>query len=518
MLSHLQSERQSLLNEVRTLEKQNESLKTEVSKLREKTTISEQERDAIDGGDKLRSEAAESNNMKLQKEVDELKREIDLKLVENDNVKAELRSAMQRLEASREIQAKLEMENHHQADELDLARDKLGKLAKAEQSVERYQKKLEEMIAIKKQNKELSEKMDQYLDKIHDLESTNKSLSNTSRMIEQYKNRAVELEREKFEAISTAHIYEQQMQQLTSDAQKEKEIKHKLQDEIDNLRTQLHSAHENEHNISADGLDLEEIEVDSVPKLREKVKDLERKLKSASLLQGSSSEGDGATSVSTGEVLVLRQELEDLRVIKKEREDALVEAKRKNLEKEHEISKLRRTLEESTQNAESGLALKDIQHKFAAASSTINMLQEKLKEKETNIHRLERDKEKLENYAKRSLSAFKDKFMTVLQNLRDEKRDLEQKIRLQAEKAEKNQETWRREERLLSSALFEVGVKIMDRKIQSQLNESVHSQNNSFLGTQRDSMNKAGIENAMKSPTPSVRGSSTTPGTPLVSK
>jgi len=50
----------------------------------------------------------------------------------------------------------------------------MAKLARAEQAVEKYQKKLEEMLELKKQNKDLCDKMDQYLDQIHSLESANK--------------------------------------------------------------------------------------------------------------------------------------------------------------------------------------------------------------------------------------------------------------------------------------------------------------------------------------------------------
>ena len=50
------------------------------------------------------------------------------------------------------------------------------------------------MIELKKQNKDLSEKMDSYLDQIHNLESSNKGMATLNKMVEQYKNRAVELE------------------------------------------------------------------------------------------------------------------------------------------------------------------------------------------------------------------------------------------------------------------------------------------------------------------------------------
>ena len=52
------------------------------------------------------------------------------------------------------------------SDELDVARDKGLRLIKAEAQIEKYQQRLEEMIGLKKQNKELSDRMDQYLDQV----------------------------------------------------------------------------------------------------------------------------------------------------------------------------------------------------------------------------------------------------------------------------------------------------------------------------------------------------------------
>lgn len=43
------------------------------------------------------------------------------------------------------------METHQQADELDVLRDKAQKLNRAEQSIEKYQQKLEEMKTLKQQ-------------------------------------------------------------------------------------------------------------------------------------------------------------------------------------------------------------------------------------------------------------------------------------------------------------------------------------------------------------------------------
>ena len=89
--------------------------------------------------------------------------------------------------------------------------EQVAKLARAEQAVEKYQKKLEEMVELKKQNKDLCDRMDQYLDQIHSLESSNKGLGTLNKMVEQYKNRAVELETEKFEALSSVQMRDQQV-------------------------------------------------------------------------------------------------------------------------------------------------------------------------------------------------------------------------------------------------------------------------------------------------------------------
>ena len=55
------------------------------------------------------------------------------------------------------------------------------------------------------------------------------------------------------------------------------------------------------------------------------------------------------------------------------------------------------------------------------------MQQAKISEMETSINRLEQEKSKLENYAKRTLSTFKDKYMAALQTMRAEKKSLEDK-------------------------------------------------------------------------------------------
>lgn len=68
------------------------------------------------------------------------------------------------------------------------------------------------------------------------------------------------------------------------------------------------------------------------------------------------------------------------------------------------------------------------------------------------------EKRKLEEYLKKSLSSFKDRFKLNLDTLKKDKLAQEEKIRLLTEKLEANQETARREERLLLSSMYEVTI------------------------------------------------------------
>ena len=87
----------------------------------------------------------------------------------------------------------------------------------------------------------------------------------------------------------------------------------------------------------------------------------------------------------------------------------------------------------------------------------------------------------METYAKKSLTAFKDKFVQTFQAVKNEKLLQDEKIKLLQEKLQANQETARREERLLLSSMYELGMKIMDRTYQNQMLEASPASRISFL-------------------------------------
>lgn len=246
------------------------------------------------------------------------------------------------------------------------------------------------------------------------------------------------------------------------------------------------------------GANSDVFEVETVTTLREKVHKLEREiglLRLSPLSQTDTSQLSSTTDsgASSTDVTLLQAEIHDLTASKKEREEALIGAKKHSAELQAELNKVHRALadtEASLQAAQATAAtLKDAQQKSTIFSGTAKMLEEKLKLAEANADRLEQDRSKLEAYARRTLSCFKDKYMSTLQTMKSEKRALEERVTQLTSRHERNQETTRREERLMMSAMYEIGVRMMDRKIQEQVLEPANQQMgaNTFLGAQRQS-------------------------------
>jgi len=190
---------------------------------------------------------------------------------------------------------------------------------------------------------------------------------------------------------------------------------------------------------------------------------------------------------------LLQNELDAVKNQKKEREDALLASKKQIVELQAELNKTNRAyneIKETSVNDQASVSnSKELESQLSQKLNTIRVLEEKLKEKESLINRLEQDKNKLENYSKQALTTFKDKYIQALQKLKSEKKQLEENVNYLKSKSEKDQETHRREERLIISSMYEVGLRIMDKNIQAQV-QSTSQSPTTFLGTQRADQDK----------------------------
>ena len=105
--------------------------------------------------------------------------------------------------------------------------------------MEKYKSKLEELSDLKKQNKELTEKMDSYLDQIYELESSANNIPSLNKMMESYKDRCIELEREKFETISQLELQKHDIERLHNELEQALEAKKFLDEENTTISSKL---------------------------------------------------------------------------------------------------------------------------------------------------------------------------------------------------------------------------------------------------------------------------------------
>lgn len=320
--------------------------------------------------------------------LDDAKRELDLREVETESLKADLRAAKQRTEAMREIQSRLEIESSQMVDELDVGRDKGLRLIKAETQIAKYQQRLEEMNGLKKLNKELSEKNDQYLDQIHELESSNRGIDTLRKQVDEYKVKNIKLETEKFEAISVCQVKEHEMTRLAADLSSLSQAKRLLEDELQGAREEITAATEDakHHNTSSSGVGAEGglYEVETVTSLREKLKKSERDL----VQYRATGDATSQARAPSDEITALQVEIEEVKRSKKDREDSLVSTKKllSDVQSElHKVTRAHEVLQQSSsgaENKEQSKAIKDQEHKLLQTNNTVRLLEESLKEKE----------------------------------------------------------------------------------------------------------------------------------------
>ena len=77
MLTYLQSERARLQAEVSGMEQSNESLKSQLAHSKEREKQHQRERESVEGNDRARVQSLESQNHKLQLDLDDCKRECE---------------------------------------------------------------------------------------------------------------------------------------------------------------------------------------------------------------------------------------------------------------------------------------------------------------------------------------------------------------------------------------------------------------------------------------------------------
>jgi DNA repair exonuclease SbcCD ATPase subunit len=506
LIRELQDEKQRHLSSALELESSNQALQEQCDRLERQVSDFSAEKARSDGSDRSRVAAAEQVSAQLQLDLDDTKRELDLKIVENEGMGSELSGMRKQLGSVNELKAKAELEAQLMADELDVAKDRISKVTKLEATLEKYQTKLEELSTIKKHNKELESQVDKYLDQIEELEGNNKGMSALSKMLDQYKDKNVELEREKLEALSMLSLKEDELAQKQSSLSEAVMARRQAANELAAARSEWEA--QAEAAVAAappPGMDVPLPDGETVSSLLDKLKQMETDLRRER--REKEVERAGHQMAEAEALTLLRAELDTERASSREREEELLQTRK-------EMAAVKAELERANEAAESALrrhnaevegeqrrvateaetryeALSDenrsITQQISVKTNTIRLLEERLKEKEGLVNKLQQDKGKLEAFAKNSLSSFKDKYLKELTKFRNEKKEWKDKFTVLSKKYDKDQETYRREERLLLSSMYEIGMRIMDRNMKAMQDTSPSS--SSFLATQRANNN-----------------------------
>jgi len=151
---------------------------------------------------------------------------------------------------------------------------------------------------------------------------------------------------------------------------------------------------------------------------------------------------------------------------------SVTEVREKVMRLEIENQSLQKKLAVTTARAESAAGFES---KSAADSAILQsneneiaQLKVQLKKKEATTAKLASDKEKLEAYTKKTLAKFQEKYLVALQECKAKLKEKHDKIEALELRSAAEKTTQKREEKLLSSTIYEMGLTLMQEKLKNR--------------------------------------------------
>lgn len=144
------------------------------------------------------------------------------------------------------------------------------------------------------------------------------------------------------------------------------------------------------------------------------------------------------------------------------------EQREKTMRLEIENTRLKTELEKLKKSVANGGVTPISQEAVAASEAKIDSLKEQLDKKIAENKKIVSDKDKLEAYTKRTLAKFQDKYLVALQECKAKLKEKQDKIELLESRSATEKTAQKREERLLSSTIFELGLSIMQNRLKDR--------------------------------------------------
>ncbi|KAG7366431.1 HOOK domain containing protein [Nitzschia inconspicua] len=373
-----------------------------------------------------------------------------------DADKEELEQAL--LEAKRELATQKSLMNEVRED-ADKAQAKLRALV--EDLQDRLAQRQDELISSEEELRDATTELDGLKARVGELEEEKAQLADeldvaSSKAAQLHKAEATVLAYKK--KLDGVGVINQQMTDLEDQAagylrqimDLEAEVKKTatLQRQVDSLQKKL-EALEFEKNAS----------VDSLKNTSTEISDLKTQLAAAEKARK-----------------MFESELEELRAQQAvEHEDVVVEGfdshapmSAEQREKVMRMEIENKKLKEEVEALKSGGAVASTGADTAALEAEIKTLKDQLEKKTAENKKIGSDKDKLEAYTKRTLAKFQDKYLVALQECKAKLKEKQDKIEILESRSATEKTAQKREERLLSSTIYELGLAIMQNRLKER--------------------------------------------------
>lgn len=370
----------------------------------------------------LKSHAAitADDNSKAEQKLRAVVQDLQDRLVNRQDelhqLEEDLRQATTELE---EVQTKFQEckeEKTQLADDLDVATAKAQQLHKAEATVMAYKKKLEGVGAMNQQMTDLEDQAAKYLRQVMELETQVQKSAALEKTVAALQEQVAYLEKDKKESVTSTVSSATEIADLKARLQAAETAKKLYQDELTELRVREQN---NPHSAAA-----------TTP---------------TSAVSGD----EGLSLKPSSSAAEMREKMTRL------------EIEKENLEKE---------LQEWKKKAEAAAAAGGAAAagNNAQASAEVARLTEELERKEKENAKIAGDKDKLENYTKRTLAKFQEKYLVALQECKAKLKEKQDKIESLESRSASERTAQKREERLLSSTIYELGLAIMQNRLKDR--------------------------------------------------
>jgi protein HOOK3 len=353
-------------------------------------------------------EDSDKAQAKLRALVEDLQDRLARRQDELIEAEEELRTSTNDLDDAKSKISDLEEDKAQLADELDVASAKATQLHRAEATVLAYKRKLEGVGVINQQMTDLEDQAAGYLRQIMDLESEVKKTATLTRQVDSLQAKLASLQKEKLDngdALKNTSAEISELKSLLSSAERSRKM---YEGELTELRAQ-HA--------------VEQVDVPSV--------------------EGFDSQS-GSLSAAQREK-TMRMEIEN-----------------KKLKEEIEA------LKNSSVGPADVAASAAVSGDAASLGVEVQRLKAELAKKEADNKKIGSDKDKLEAYTKRTLAKFQDKYLVALQECKAKLKEKQDKIEILESRSATEKTAQKREERLLSSTIYELGLAIMQNRLKER--------------------------------------------------